>query len=89
MVTPGEPGVTRCREMATLTASSMSIRTTMPPKFLKFALIVQLATDFCELVQLKFTYVTYFSKIAKARPHSANWVEYTFVQSSGPWLVMS
>ena len=28
------------------------------------------------------------SKIAKARPHSAAWPEYPYVQSSGPWSML-
>ena len=31
-------------------------------------------------------YLYHSSKIAKARPHSAEWPDYTSVQSSGPWI---
>ena len=51
----------------------------MHKKYLKFALFVELA-------QLKFTYITVHTKIAKARPWYAELPEYTSVQinSSSP-----
>ena len=33
-------------------------------------------------------YLHHSSKIAKAWPHSADWPEYTSVQSSGPWSML-